>query len=215
VALGRALAIDPEMLLLDEPLSNLDARTRLSLRHEIRAIQMRLGITALHVTHDREEAMVMADRIVVMRDGQIEQEGPPERVYNQPATPFVASFMGADNVVRLSAQATPDGVSLRLEPDGMPAGILPRGTGAHPGAFAAHFRMTSARLLPQGQDAPEAGLHMPGRVLQASYPGGMWRHTVAVGDRRFLIDDTSGHPAGAAVGVFVPAALLHLFPAPA
>jgi hypothetical protein len=121
--------------------------------------------------------------------------------------------MGADNVVRLSAQRAPDGFGLRLEPDGMPAGILPRDACARPGAFAAHFRMASARLLPQGQDAPEAGLHMSGQVLQASYPGGMWRHTVAVGDRRFLIDDTSGHPAGAAVGVFVPAALLHLFPA--
>ncbi len=69
VALGRALAVDPSVLLLDEPLSNLDARIRLGLRHEIRAIQTRLGITALHVTHDREEAMVMADRIVVLRDG--------------------------------------------------------------------------------------------------------------------------------------------------
>ena len=98
VALGRALAVDPSVLLLDEPLSNLDARIRLELRHEIRAIQTRLGITALHVTHDREEAMVMADRIVVLRDGRIAQQGTPQEVYHQPASAFVASFMGADNI---------------------------------------------------------------------------------------------------------------------
>ncbi len=97
VALGRALAIDPEILLLDEPLSNLDARIRLTVRHEIRVLQKRLGITAVHVTHDREEAMVMADRIVIMNAGRIEQQGPPEEVYNKPASPFVAAFMGAEN----------------------------------------------------------------------------------------------------------------------
>ncbi|MDA4630861.1 ABC transporter ATP-binding protein, partial [Escherichia coli] len=86
VALGRALAIDPEILLLDEPLSNLDARIRLTVRHEIRSLQKRLGITAIHVTHDREEAMVMADRIVIMNAGRIEQQGTPEDVYNKPAS---------------------------------------------------------------------------------------------------------------------------------
>ena len=85
VALGRALAIDPALLLLDEPLSNLDARIRVELRSEIRAVQSRLGITAIHVTHDREEAMVLADRIVVLNGGHIEQAGTPEEVYHQPA----------------------------------------------------------------------------------------------------------------------------------
>ncbi|MFC5035831.1 ABC transporter ATP-binding protein [Tianweitania sediminis] len=108
VALGRALAINPEILLLDEPLSNLDARIRLTVRDEIRALQLRLGITAIHVTHDREEAMVMADRIVILNAGRIAQQGTPEAVYNQPASPFVAAFMGAENRLELFGTATGD-----------------------------------------------------------------------------------------------------------
>ncbi len=104
VALGRALAVNPGILLLDEPLSNLDARIRQSVRHEIKALQQQLGITAIHVTHDREEAMVMADRIAIMEAGTIVQLGPPEDVYNRPASPFVAAFMGADNVIALEVR---------------------------------------------------------------------------------------------------------------
>src|SRR3954452_1251684 len=87
VALGRALAIEPEILLLDEPLSNLDAKVRIQLRSEIKSLQNHLGFTALHVTHDREEAMTMADRIVVMEAGRIAQVGTPKEVYDQPALP--------------------------------------------------------------------------------------------------------------------------------
>src|SRR5207237_3636866 len=112
VALGRALAINPRILLLDEPLSNLDARIREDVRHEIKALQKSLGITAIHVTHDREEAMVMADRIVILDAGTIAQQGAPEEVYNHPASPFVASFMGAGNVVRLAARRTDAGLAI-------------------------------------------------------------------------------------------------------
>ena len=113
VALGRALAIDPPLLLLDEPLSNLDAKVRVQLRHEIRALQKRLGFTAIHVTHDREEAMTMADRIVVMDAGRIAQVGTPKEVYDRPASPFVASFMGADNTLALDVARTASGVEIR------------------------------------------------------------------------------------------------------
>jgi ABC-type Fe3+/spermidine/putrescine transport system ATPase subunit len=102
VALGRALAIEPEILLLDEPLSNLDAKVRIQLRSEIKSLQNRLGFTAIHVTHDREEAMTMADRIVVMDAGRIAQVGAPKEVYDHPNSPFVASFMGAENTVPVS-----------------------------------------------------------------------------------------------------------------
>jgi putative spermidine/putrescine transport system ATP-binding protein len=97
VALARALAIRPEVLLLDEPLSALDAKIRVSLRAEIRAIQQKLGITAIYVTHDQEEALSISDRIVVMYDGHIEQVGTPFQVYNFPETPFVANFVGTLN----------------------------------------------------------------------------------------------------------------------
>jgi iron(III) transport system ATP-binding protein len=97
VALARALAISPGLLLLDEPLSALDARVRVRLRHEIRALQRRLGITTIMVTHDQEEALSMADRIVVMNQGVIEQIGTPQQIYREPASPFVADFVGAMN----------------------------------------------------------------------------------------------------------------------
>jgi putative spermidine/putrescine transport system ATP-binding protein len=97
VALARALANHPEVLLLDEPLSALDAKIRVSLRAEIRAIQRKLGITAIYVTHDQEEALSISDRIVVMYEGKIEQVGSPFEIYNFPSTAFVASFVGTLN----------------------------------------------------------------------------------------------------------------------
>jgi putative spermidine/putrescine transport system ATP-binding protein len=97
VALARALAIRPKVLLLDEPLSALDAKIRVQLRAEIRAIQRKLGITAIYVTHDQEEALSISDRIVVMYEGKIEQVGSPFEIYNFPQTAFVASFVGTLN----------------------------------------------------------------------------------------------------------------------
>jgi len=97
VALARALALSPEVLLLDEPLSALDAKIRVSLRAEIRTIQQTLGITAIYVTHDQEEALSLSDRVVVMYEGEIEQVGTPFEIYNFPQTAFVANFVGTLN----------------------------------------------------------------------------------------------------------------------
>ena len=99
VALARAVALEPKILLFDEPLSNLDAKLRQRMRLEIRALQRRLGITAIYVTHDQEEAMVIADRIVLMRDGRIEQQGTPQDVYHRPTSIFSAEFVGSANVL--------------------------------------------------------------------------------------------------------------------
>ena len=99
IALARALAIEPRVLLLDEPLSALDAKIRVALRAEIRAIQRQLGITTVYVTHDQEEALSLSDRVVVMSDGRMEQVGSPFEIYNFPATRFVASFVGTLNLV--------------------------------------------------------------------------------------------------------------------
>jgi putative spermidine/putrescine transport system ATP-binding protein len=99
VALARALAPQPEALLLDEPLSALDAKIRVKLRDDIRAIQRRLGITTIYVTHDQEEALSISDRVAVMREGVIEQIGTPFEIYNRPATPYVSSFIGTLNVL--------------------------------------------------------------------------------------------------------------------
>jgi putative spermidine/putrescine transport system ATP-binding protein len=107
VALARALAIEPRVLLLDEPLSALDAKVRVQLREQIRVLQTRLKITTLFVTHDQEEALSMADRVCVMRAGQIEQVDTPSTLYSAPATPFVAEFVGTMN--RIPGAITDDG----------------------------------------------------------------------------------------------------------
>jgi putative spermidine/putrescine transport system ATP-binding protein len=99
VALARALAVEPRVLLLDEPLSALDAKVRLQLREQIRSLQQRLGTTTLFVTHDQEEALSMADRVGVMRDGRLEQVAVPSQLYAEPATAFVAEFVGTMNRV--------------------------------------------------------------------------------------------------------------------
>jgi putative spermidine/putrescine transport system ATP-binding protein len=95
--MARALAIEPRVLLLDEPLSALDAKVRLQLREQIRTLQQRLGITTLFVTHDQEEALSMADRVGVMRDGRLEQAAAPDELYTRPATAFVAEFVGTSS----------------------------------------------------------------------------------------------------------------------
>src|SRR6266700_4043092 len=111
VALGRALVINPQILLLDEPLSNLDARIREEVRHEIKTLQQELGITTVHVTHDRQEAMVMADRIVILDAGRAAQIGTPEEIYTRPNSPFVASFLGAGNVATLHSSRGAGGIT--------------------------------------------------------------------------------------------------------
>jgi len=107
VALARALVVSPAVLLLDEPLGALDLKLRRQMQDELKAIQKRVGTAFVHVTHDQEEAMALADHVVVMNHGRIEDQGPPERVYGQPATRFSATFMGESTI--LPAQATADG----------------------------------------------------------------------------------------------------------
>jgi putative spermidine/putrescine transport system ATP-binding protein len=97
VALARALVIEPDLLLLDEPLSNLDAKLRVEMRVEIRNIQQKLGLTTVYVTHDQEECFSISDRVVVMKDGEIEQLDSPEKIYRNPETEFVADFVGFEN----------------------------------------------------------------------------------------------------------------------
>lgn len=210
VALGRALAVEPSILLLDEPLSNLDAKVRMSLRYEIKALQRRLGFAALHVTHDREEAMSMADRIVILDKGRIAQLGTPEEVYDRPCSPFVASFMGADNRLMLSVQV--EGAGMRVLGPGLDQTVpvqerWPRG------ACQAWFRADDARLA-----APEAPvgdeLALAGRVIARAYLGGQYRHEVEVSGQTFAVSDAGPREPGSACSLRLPLAKLHIFPEP-
>lgn len=214
VALGRALAISPQILLLDEPLSNLDARIRLTVRHEIRALQKRLGITAVHVTHDREEAMVMADRIVVLDKGRVEQAGTPEELYHRPVSAFVATFLGADNVIRLDAEH--QGPNTALSGAGIvgqtPLPRLSTVAGAG-GSVHAHFRSEAAELRFPDSSTDPSCVDFLGVVRHASYPGGVWRHAVSVAGTEVLVDSKMQHQPGAAVHVRVPKDALFIFPA--
>jgi ABC-type Fe3+/spermidine/putrescine transport system ATPase subunit len=118
VALARAIVIEPALLLLDEPLGALDKSLRQSMQVELRGLQRRLRITTVMVTHDQDEALTMADRIVIMRDGQIEQVGPPEEVYQHPLSRFTASFLGASNFFRGRVTRTESGTLEVTIPDG-------------------------------------------------------------------------------------------------
>ena len=219
VALGRALAINPQILLLDEPLSNLDARIREEVRHEIKTLQQDLGITTVHVTHDRQEAMVMADRIAILDAGHVAQIGTPEEIYNRPNSPFVAGFMGAANVVPLTVSRAERQIVIAEGPFNIGVAIeqsrfVTDGIGQmSPGTSAvAHFRSEQARLcLP---DQPLDGcLVLRGRITQASYPGGFYRYAVCVGPNQYLVDDQRRLGIGDAIGIALPAAALHLYPA--
>jgi putative spermidine/putrescine transport system ATP-binding protein len=168
VALARALAIRPRVLLLDEPLSALDAKVRVQLRDEIRRIQLEVGTTTLFVTHDQEEALAIADRVGVMRAGRLEQLGPPAEIYRQPANAFVADFVGLSN--RLPGQLRDGAVEV------LGARLPLIDPAAAPADRAASV---TALVRPESVDvvADPEGV---GRVLAASFLGPTSRVTVAV-----------------------------------
>lgn len=215
VALGRALAISPRILLLDEPLSNLDARIREDVRHEIKALQESLDITAIHVTHDREEAMVMADRIVILDAGAIAQVGTPEEVYNRPNSPFVAAFMGAGNTVALRARSEGNAMVIEAGPHNgearLAATALSREGTPPSGKVVAYFRSEAARLTSPASGQAADALHLRGRIAQSSYPGGFWRYAVRVGEHQFLVDDDSRYDIGTEIDIRLPPSALHIY----
>jgi putative spermidine/putrescine transport system ATP-binding protein len=184
VALARALALEPRVLLLDEPLSALDAKVRVSLREEIRRLQLDLGITTIFVTHDQEEALSIADKVAVLRDGRLEQCGPPAEVYDRPATPFVAEFVGTMNhlagrvsgdQVHVLGQVLPLDGAAPAEPD-VDVLIRPEAVGVTPAdegraeVVAASFRGASVRLRVT-LDGGEILADVPGHEAARLTPG--------------------------------------------
>ena len=221
VALGRALAVEPQILLLDEPLSNLDARIRLQMRHEIRSLQRKLGVTAILVTHDREEAMAMADRVVVLDQGRIAQQGTPQELFQRPASPHVAAFMGAENMIEAEGELHADRLDLRIASQqparlaGAHVATALHGPGA--GAVRVHFRSEAASLLRAGAIANAAGdnaLHLDGVIDQVSYLGERYRCAVRTGCGEFLVDHPEAIAPDQRVTVRVPAQALHVYAHP-
>ena len=171
VALARALVIRPTMLLLDAPLSNLDLKLREEMRTEISALQRRLGIATVFVTHDQGEALTMSDRIAVMRDGRIEQIGTPTDIYERPATRFVASFIGNINMVSatVSGSAGKNGLT-RVETSAGPA--LAHVGSEIPSGQGVTLTVRPERLKLATQDAPPTGAVVwPATVERIVYTG--------------------------------------------
>jgi putative spermidine/putrescine transport system ATP-binding protein len=201
VALARALAIEPTVLLLDEPLSALDAKIRVALRHEIRDIQRKLGITTVYVTHDQEEALELSDRIVVMSEGRIEQIGTPFEIYNFPATAFVASFVGTLNTVEAKIV---DAAAGRLSLAGHDIRTTSKLTGSAGQTVTVALRPEMIALTtPDGSNvvavSPTQGTsganRLPGTVADVAFLGSVVRvHTTIGPDATSVYVDTFNNP---------------------
>lgn len=177
VVLARAMVIEPDVLLMDEPLSNLDTEMRIHLRAEIRALQRQVGITTIYVTHDQEEALLMSDRIAVMRAGRFEQVGNPHEIYNQPTTRFVASFIGENNFLPTRSLRT-DGESTLVE---LPGGrlVTHANVPASAGPMDVAIRPQDIILAPL-DDAQDLGL--VGTLADIQFHGGTVRYSMDLGD---------------------------------
>ena len=196
VALARALAPEPPVLLLDEPLSALDAKVREELRGEIRDLQRELGITTVMVTHDQDEAMEMADRIVVMNQGRIAQVGTALELYTAPANRFVAEFIGRMNVLRLTSG--PEGRPLLC---GQPLALNEGGL-----ASAALIGVRPEDVV-LGDGGPDAGIRIHGVVEKAVFLGNVTRVTLELPDQKLLVElrGRAGHlERGAPLEVCLP-----------
>jgi putative spermidine/putrescine transport system ATP-binding protein len=206
VALARALAIQPRLLLLDEPLSALDAKVRVQLREEIRRIQTTLGITTIYVTHDQEEALSISDRVAVLSKGRIEQIGTPADIYGAPATPFVAQFVGTMNRVESIVSLTEPG---RVMADGSEL-TVEAARGRTPGERVLLLvRPETVELQAAGEDGGPVG-----SVVSHTFLGSVTRVRVVAGESEWTAD-LSGEraaalPVGSRVTIRFPAATAKL-----
>jgi len=213
VAVARALVVEPEILLLDEPLSNLDASLREEMRFEIRRLHERFGITTLYVTHDQAEAMVISDRAAVIRNGRMEQVGAPDELFERPHTRFVAEFIGKTNLIDAVADG-PGSVArgrlrLRVAADGLTPGT--------PAVVSIRPHLIALRPRAEARTSPAGANPLAGTVLRASYLGDTVDYQVALEESDVVLRVTSPTPARARAGdpvsVTVPADACVLLPA--
>jgi iron(III) transport system ATP-binding protein len=192
IALARAIAINPQVMLLDEPLSNLDPKLREEMRFEIKDLQRRLGFTIIFVTHDQAEAMAISDRMLVMRDGELQQVGAPIDIYERPASRFVFSFIGLSNFLPVSTRD--GGIQVQGAPEaGLVEGVTPEGLGSD---WLLASRPTAVELQAEG------GLR--GRVARRVYLGEVVDYRIQVGPHELRVQKGARHEAfeeGAPVGL--------------
>lgn len=183
VALGRAMVRNPAVFLLDEPLSNLDAKLRESMRDELRALQQRLGITSLYVTHDQSEAMAISDKVVIMKDGVICQQGTPQEIYEQPASRFVANFIGKANFIDGIFKGR-DGEAALVEIGGKTFSIPAPGKmeGVEVGGACCLTVRPESFLLTKDAGA------LPGTVSRATYYGAKIEYEVMLNEQPIIVE---------------------------
>lgn len=200
VALGRALVRDPAVFLLDEPLSNLDAKLRSRMREEIALLQRRIGKAMIYVTHDQTEAMTLADRIVIMRDGRVQQIGSPLEVYDRPANAFVAGFIGSPEMNLIDAELS--------------EGRLVLGEGlslsAPPGLSRREGRVTVG-IRPEAAVLAEEGLPFAVRGIEQLGSQTLFIGELAGGRLRVMTGRRDGVVPGCIMRIAVPEAAIHLF----
>ena len=194
VAIARALANRPHVLLLDEPLGALDLKLRKDMQKELKAIQKRLGITFIYVTHDQEEALSMSDRVVVMDKGKIQQIGTPEDIYNEPVNAFVADFIGESNIV--------DAVMIKdyyVRISGVVFDCLDKG-------FEPNEKV-EAVIRPEDIKIHELGTKdtLPGKVTDVVFKGTFFETFVDVGGFIWLVQTTEYHKVGETIGMYIDA----------
>ncbi|KQP13178.1 ABC transporter ATP-binding protein [Pseudorhodoferax sp. Leaf267] len=217
VALARTIVIEPQVLLLDEPLSNLDKSLRVQMRQELLALQRRLGITTIFVTHDQEEAMTTADRMAVLDKGVVQQVGSPRELYDHPVNEFVASFVGTMNLLPGTVQSH-EGQQLTLDLDGVGLVQLPATAGAPVrGRAVLSFRPHALQI----DGAPPAGdarhLWMRGVVEASEFLGEATRYQVRVGTQSLSVDQphhrgVDRFAAGSSVGIGLERSQARLLP---
>ncbi|MCB2094731.1 MAG: ABC transporter ATP-binding protein [Rhodobacteraceae bacterium] len=204
IALARAIVIEPDVLLLDEPLSALDANLREEMRVELKAIQHRIGVTSIFVTHDQSEALAMSDKIIVMSAGKMQQVGAPEEVYNSPANEFVANFLGASNILDVTVTSA-DNRTIVVQTPQFGTITVPRARVADlHGAKTGRLVVRAEKLRLLEATAHDGGVSAPGTVEAVDYQGQIARYFVRVGDAQFqAMNMIDGRPFEAGTGVQV------------
>jgi iron(III) transport system ATP-binding protein len=212
VAVARTIAIEPKVLLLDEPLSNLDAKLRVHMRVELLALQRKLGITTIFVTHDQEEALSISDRVAILDGGVVQQIGTPMELYDRPANRFIANFVGTINLVPGTVSAAESGAVF----ESPATGKIPLPVPAAPGPAEIALRPHALRLAPKRDES--SPIWVDATVAEREFLGEFIRYKVRAGEQDLIVDEphfpgTGAFQPGATVSVAIQPDQIGVIPA--